>query len=478
MTPQLPVTTLSREEDTIVASVPTESAETGNVDLSSSENRTQDHLVEDAGDDDLSEGDSHFDDASSDISMTSTIEYSQESYETFKDKCLELILQIFKGRTAEQIRIHRVAGGSYNRIIGVTVDQTRKRTSSPAGRIKNFIRKFFGSPTNKPCATEQYVLRIPRFASNTGVIPYHAATLGFVNNRLRCPVPTIVFGNTTENNPLGSGYVIQRRLSGTSLAVLWDHLTLEQKRSAVRQVSQITVEMTNITNSCAGIISILNGDSDLKGTPKLETFPVPKLTVQTPEFTKPNTLPAKPQTTKDLMIEQCERWREYEEATDGYANDEIWDGFIRVINKLHALGFLPDEDPFHFCHLDFQARNILAEVKGDGVTITGVLDWDSAVFAPKFMAKRAPFWVWQDEDADELDETQATSGPLAEEETELKKVFEENVDTDFLRYAYSPEYIFARRIFRFLHEGILYYHQEHEAMAIVEDFEELYPSEE
>lgn len=419
------------------------------------------------------DGDALLDDASSVASETSTLEYSQEPYETFKDKCLELMLQAFNDRAAKDIKVEQMKGGSFNRIIGVTVFNPEKQRRFPTKRLKALIGKYFGMDIKKPkpLSGEKYILRIPRHSDDAAEIPYRIAALAFINRRLDYAVPTTILHDVTQDNPLGTGYALQRRLPGTSLFQLWETLTFEQKKNAVQAISRVVLHITDITHHAAGIISPSNNTLDLKETPKLETFPVPNLTVGDEFCDKPKTYPAEPQSTKEFLIRQCERWKEYDTYIDD-ANDNLWDGLIRVINKIDELSFLPSEDQYHLCHLDLHSRNMMAEVKGDQVNIVGLLDWDSAGFVPKFMAKRAPFWLWQDDGNDERDENEAVRGPLKEQDAELKKVFEKTVGADFLRYAYGKEYIIARRIFHLAYNGFSYNSDFEAAEDIIQEFEE------
>jgi len=76
-----------------------------------------------------------------------------------------------------------------------------------------------------------------------------------------------------------------------------------------------------------------------------------------------------------------------------------------MTKELHALGYLQDTS-LTLCHLDFEARNILIDPSNNVQPISAILDWDSAVFAPAFMACTPPMWLWawkEDEDEDERD---------------------------------------------------------------------------
>jgi hypothetical protein len=62
--------------------------------------------------------------------------------------------------------------------------------------------------------------------------------------------------------------------------------------------------------------------------------------------------------------------------------------------------------------------------------------------------------LWDDENAEEDDENGALSPPRTSEEAEFKRIFDRMVDADYLRYAYEPEFILARRMFKILLNGI------------------------
>jgi hypothetical protein len=95
-----------------------------------------------------------------------------------------------------------------------------------------------------------------------------------------------------------------------------------------------------------------------------------------------------------------------------------------MIHKLHKLNIFPDDDQFHLSHLDLQNRNLLVEVHGDEITMTGILDRDSAIFAPKFMSFKASLSLWDNEDAEEDDENGALSPPQTSEEAEFQRIFD------------------------------------------------------
>lgn len=436
----------------------------GGTELHPEENNVQgsDHGSDNTDDDNASDNDS-----SVEGSLASTEEYEQEPYDTFKDKCLELMLGIFHGGAVNDITIQRMTGGGYNRIIGANVYKPEKTNRFCIGSFKKLLENCLGIRARKLRSYDEYILRIPRFASDASEIPYHAATINFMSSRLNYSLPEMVLYSVKEDNPIGRGYSLERRLSGTSLQRLWDEvLNLEQKKNAARAILRITSEITSITHSCAGIISPSNTNMDFKANPKLEHFPIGGITGESIPL-------AKPQTTKEFMLEQIERRKKLDPNFE--CTIDVHDALSGVINKLYDLGFLPDEDEFCFYHLDFQPRNMLAEVDGDQVKITGLLDWDSAMFVPKFMAKRPPYWMWQEPETHDDEEQQALRVPDKGEDIELKKVFEDCADAENLRYAFGKEYVIARRIFHTILQGINSSWTMNAAWDIVDDFEKMYP---
>ena len=267
--------------------------------------------------------------------------------------------------------------------------------------------------------------------------------------------------------------MLQVRLAGQSLWRLWGELTLGQKKSAVRQLCQITLDLAKITHDRGGKISTRNSSLDLSETAKLDVMDVPPLREHFCDFIERGKIcPAEPETTLEFVRKYCERWRGFDWPYK--PDDAVWDGFIRMAEKMHELGLLPDDERFHFAHGDLFLRNILAEVDGvRQVRITGILDWDDAKFVPKFVAYRAPFFLWS---PSEHDERLADARPVDFEQAVYKRMFEELVGPEFLRYAYGPEYILARRMLRFLLDGVVCGPDERCAWEIIEEFEKMHPT--
>lgn len=176
------------------------------------------------------------------------------------------------------------------------------------------------------------------------------------------------------------------------------------------------------------------------------------------------------------MLEQCERWMELQNI-QGECWDYIWNGFAAISKSLHERGWL--DGPFALMHGDLLPYNLLVDVRGSKtVDISGILDWDSAIFAPKFMAYRAPLWLWlhadDGGDADEI-EWNANLEPTTVRERELKQVFKNVASEEQTKFAFALEAMLARRLFQILKDGVFSSTAIEEAEAIIQEWKELHP---
>jgi thiamine kinase-like enzyme len=113
------------------------------------------------------------------------------------------------------------------------------------------------------------------------------------------------------------------------------------------------------------------------------------------------------QTTSEMLRAILEHKRELAAAEGPNQSFRVsfFDSFITMASEMSALGVL-GENYYCFCHLDLEPRNILVSPPSPNQpqAITGILDWDSAFFAPPFMSCSPPMWLWPWNDEDEEDE--------------------------------------------------------------------------
>ena len=142
-----------------------------------------------------------------------------------------------------------------------------------------------------------------------------------------------------------------------------------------------------------------------------------------------------PQDPHESILTFCESllgcWRE--DALDFNSGKpdhiiELFDSMLKVIRQIDAAGvFTPD----------MHQRNIMAQVSNSGsLSITGILEWDEAVFAPSVVACEPPWWLWDDNRNDHHVDSNhlgtwpyecsgANDMPKTSEQQELRHIFED-----------------------------------------------------
>lgn len=100
----------------------------------------------------------------------------------FRNRVLEFAQEYWSGANPNEITIERMAGGGYNRIIGLS-------------------RKAGGQTS-----PDQYILRIPRF--DAAQVDDDVAAHRFVRRHTDLPVPNVLAFDRTSNNKLGNPYML------------------------------------------------------------------------------------------------------------------------------------------------------------------------------------------------------------------------------------------------------------------------------
>lgn len=300
---------------------------------------------------------------------------------------------------------------------------------------------------------------------------YDVAILQFAGKYLDLPIPRVVSSAAGVHNAINMPYMIQERLPGQTLAtVMLGDFTSAQRKCLVRQMVDVHRKLQTITSSTPGVLSPSTFPMEHSSPElKLDMFLV------TDPLHPPTHEPASPQTTVDFLVMQAERWRDWEEEHYSPAN-EVWTKFAKIARHMHTRGFLPDTDKFYLCHLDLYSRNILVDTPNDtSLKLTALLDWDSeyVCFCPKFVAYSALFWLWVEDEA--VHESQALEPVTKPELENAKRIFDTMAGEEWLRYAYRPEYVLARRMFELLRIGL--FDSDHYAGAhdIVDQWKAMYP---
>ena len=369
---------------------------------------------------------------------------------------------------SKQFLIERMAGGSYNRVTGITIlDSNGKKET-------------------------RLVLRVPRYAWDS-TPEREVAILRYVRQYTSISVPEVIAVDFTSNNLLKDPYVVQKRVPGISISAAKQEreLTTEQWCTVAREIGRTMLELQKLTNPTPGLIE---SSSNEDGSYSFSVVPFDIRSAHDPDWKvkaaavtagkKASVLRLYKESTFRFLITQFGRWMadELGQRPDGIYN---WDFMYRLaevagqMNKMCILG----DDINCLAHLDLAGRNIMVDFHpGEPIKITGYLDWDSAVFAPRFVSCAPPWWLWQDDDDAtdyQEDESKASETPAHAHKVEIKRAFEETVGEDFLTYAYKPQFQLARKLFHiaihgnssssqlqlvenFLDEWTAFYHKEME----------------
>ena len=351
--------------------------------------------------------------------------------------------------------IERMTGGTFNRIIGIKVIDPNDKSS------------------------EQLILRVPRIAWMSRP-DREVAVLRYVRQHSSIPVPNVKAFDLKSENPLKDPYVVQSRIAGTTLhAAIQNDLSHQQWCSIARQVGQIMLRFQEMGNPVPGLIEEVTKEDGIQAftvkpfdiKPPLEKDWI--LKQASPLFDTDNctALECYEKSTLDFFLAQFGRWRAEELRIDPteILHPHFMERLAVTASQMNRLGCFGDNTNC-LSHLDLAAHNIMVEVRSDdSITVTGVLDFDSACFAPTFVSCYPPWWLWQDEtqpgDALE-DETPSNEPPPDPELLEIKRIFEETVGDNFLRYAYHPRFQLARRLFKIACHG----NRSNDTWQKIEDF--------
>ncbi|KAI4869602.1 hypothetical protein F4820DRAFT_384488 [Hypoxylon rubiginosum] len=322
----------------------------------------------------------------------------------------------------------------------------------------------------------EYVLRIPDAELP---IPRTAAILEYLNEFTDLKVPRVITWDATANNSLENSYIILSRIPGKCLQDVWEDLTHDQKLRLAQELAQQFLQIESVTNSSAGAIKVhekgfrhgdevserifvealatdiweapgnpinwFNGDNGLLPLERLRHDP-PNLNVN------------------DIMLAIFKRRiyqaKNYTDPQDCYL--DTYELCQDVVEDMVKLGIFESEsDAICLHHTDLFPRNIMVDFSPD-ITITGVLDWDVTLFAPRFAGRAPPRWLWQSTPQDESEYAKFDMEPLdpndnepdSPENAEIKIAFEAAVGEKWLSESTEKWYPFARRLLRFGRQNI------------------------
>ncbi|KAL9123819.1 MAG: hypothetical protein Q9217_006791, partial [Psora testacea] len=274
--------------------------------------------------------------------------------------------------------VEHMRGGSYNRVTGIAINSDDSKVNA------------------------QMVLRVPR----TGLPPsmeQDIAVLQFLQKHTQIPAPVVIAHDITCENPLNGPYVIQSRIPGHDLESKrqpYPGLCHEQKLSFVEEFCSLLLAMQKIQhpwvgriigtesngtkNFSVGPFEVFQEEEDLITTrsERLPFFKVRPFGINRP----PSAEGSKDNYKQKLLYffeVQFARWRNLELGLDPSElwHSSIWHRLQTAANEMDEFGCLNCQS-YCLTHCDLDPRNIIVEIQNGILKITGIVDWDLAVFAP------------------------------------------------------------------------------------------------
>lgn len=365
--------------------------------------------------------------------------------------CSSVISASFPGSRV-RYEYEDLKGGAFNRIVAVKT--VRSRTMY------------------EPSVNEDYILRLP----NDGMdgMGQQAATLDFILKRTRIPVPYTVLYKDNCSNYLGSPFILQLRVPGIPLNDVFDDMTLEQRCSLAREIASIYVQLDSLRSPVAGQIDYGKYYGLYNYDKHFQIVPLPTAAVEhwdeyaaemgNLEFARRiaeygDTGVAPKFRATDTYRFLLERYADIAKADPEHPILYWTKEFTAMARGLVEHYGLLGEDYFTFWHPDLEPRNIRVMPRKDGTpgyTISGVFDWDDAMFAPRTLSMKAPVWLWRDYETkdDEFfgDEPYLSSYEAGNEMHTIRHAFEaavlEGGLKDYKEMAYRRIQQLARKLCR------------------------------
>ncbi|KAI2631934.1 hypothetical protein GGR54DRAFT_7047 [Hypoxylon sp. NC1633] len=386
---------------------------------------------------------SHSSDSDNCSDTSSVIYIDQEPFDTFRFRVLALAVHKLFGpnATADEISVERMEGGGFNRVIGVS--------RQPVLQQDDHVR---------------YILRIPRFDDQQ--LGSQVATLQFLHQRSKIPVPEVISFDEMKDNELGCRYIVQNRIPGTPLISTYPKLTHEERCRVARELGKAYCELLATRSDVPGVLVLPVDDV---AHPLLQPWQC-----TSPSSARKYSYSSTYQDIHKMLADNfaAQKSSELKERPNAIIRPHLMDRFSHMTSGLLTGGWLTNCH-ISLAHLDLEPHNILVNSTPDTdlPIISAILDWDSAVFSPQFMCCKPPLWLWAWLDDEDEDERTANDEPPSPENQRIKQIFEEAAGPDYLRFSYAPAYRLARKLVRFAIDGLHSNEDYCEAELMLEEWE-------
>lgn len=382
------------------------------------------------------------------------------SFEDRLPKIRELCRQVWPDADHDKTRVEEPQEGGWNRVYPITITENG--------------------------TTRSYVIRIPAYEHE---VKENVLILKYLEGRKhQIPIPALITYDVDHHNPLMYPFIIMERVPGEDLDCIYPSLTQHQKLVVAKKLGIVYQQLQAVTNPVSGFMKLANEeDEDISTEPWImplgvkERWPKDDARVENicDELLTPKTFRTEPPelSSKDVLLLAFKRRLFYSRTCDFEWEVKIEEEAIEAINHIASDGLL-DDDVICLWHTDLLHRNIMVDVETDPTdpVITGVIDWDDAAFAPRFMACRPPDWLWDPNNVNNDINTKITDSlagdyrdgggretsgcgertldeesleplqPQSVDALEIKQAFDSSVGKEYCSRAYDPRFIVLRRL--------------------------------
>lgn len=273
---------------------------------------------------------------------------------------------------------------------------------------------------------------------------------------------------------------VMQRIRGMPLSSVWTRATVRMRISIARQMGAIYRDLLNTQSPVAGVFGKSSGTHT-------QTFPLEPLgsqeaTTHSGQNKILNRL-AKHPNREELMslyrrlllrsrtmrnpyecIMTALDWRTFlcDVGCPGpIYSRSTFEAYKLVVDDMHRMGVFSiinmSETPFSLWHIDLFPRNIMVDIspEDDTAEISGVIDWDKAMFAPSFAAS-SPQWMWRNcyfwkvkccgRDIEIEQFAHQDCGPHNDDSIAVKEAFFESAGPLWRMMADDPAFVMARKV--------------------------------
>ena len=306
--------------------------------------------------------------------------------------------------------------------------------------------------------------------------------LGFVSQRTIIPVPRVIAKDFSNNNSLEMPYVVQSRVPGSDLNSMWAGLSHQQRCVIACEMGLVIKSLLSVESPVPGIIDATSADTVFVDFPNIVPFELRDSGGRLVDDCTVSGDMATPETPGEFFKTVFGKWLAYT-LDDDDRETETFHELLETVCEMDNMGVFPT-DVHCLCHVDLHSRNVMAEVQpDDNIKITAVLDWDEAVFAPKFVNCQPPWWLWKEDGDERLDENgfetwpyelpSSKTFPATPENQELKRLFEEHAGAEYRYLATDTCSRLGRVLFILAKDGINSNERFKAAERVVRDWKEV-----